>query len=69
MPAKYNKQMGNQTARDFLVLFSFYFPMKVFPEDHYLVVVRAPVYLTDPESYAGGSLAPGRVTHARQVEG
>ena len=43
--------------------------MKVFPEDHYLVVVRALVYLTDPESYAGGSSAPGRVTHARQVEG
>lgn len=28
-----------------------------------------PVYLHDPESYAGGSLDSGRVTHARQVKG
>ena len=27
------------------------------------------MHLTGPESYTGGSLAPGRVTHARQVEG
>jgi len=32
-------------------------------------VVRGLVYLTGPESYTRGSLAPGRVTHARQVEG
>lgn len=27
------------------------------------------MYRSDPESYAGGSFAPGRATHAGQVEG
>jgi hypothetical protein len=27
------------------------------------------VWSNDPESYAGGSIATGRVTHAGQVEG
>ena len=37
--------------------------------DHYHVVVRGLVYHSDPESYAGGSLHPGRVTNVGQVEG
>ena len=38
-------------------------------EDHYFVVVRGLVYLSDPESCASGSLAPGRVTRtSRKVE-
>lgn len=38
-------------------------------KDHYSVVVRGLVYLSDPESYTGGSFHPGRVTNVGQVEG
>ena len=38
-------------------------------EDHYFVVVRGLVYLSDQESCASGSLAPGRATRtSRKVE-
>lgn len=37
-------------------------------KDHYRVVVRGLVYLSDPGNYAGGSLHPDRVTHVGQVE-
>jgi hypothetical protein len=35
---------------------------------HFFVVV-GPACLEDPESYAGSSVATGRVSHARQVKG
>ena len=35
----------------------------------YLVVVEWLACLNDPESYAGGSIAARRVTHAGQVKG
>jgi hypothetical protein len=35
----------------------------------YFDVVVGLVWSNDPESYAGGSIATGRTTHARQVEG
>jgi hypothetical protein len=35
----------------------------------YFDVVVGLVWSNDPESYAGGSVATGRVTHAGQVEG
>jgi hypothetical protein len=35
----------------------------------YFDVVVGLVWSNDPESYAGGSVATGRITHAGQVEG
>jgi hypothetical protein len=35
----------------------------------YFVVVVGLVWSNDPESYAGGSVAIGRASHARQVKG
>jgi hypothetical protein len=43
----------------------------IFPHRLYLhlIVVMGFECSQDPESYAGGSVATGRVTHARQVKG
>jgi hypothetical protein len=35
----------------------------------YFVIVVGLVWSNDPESYAGSSVATGRASHARQVEG
>jgi hypothetical protein len=40
------------------------------PHRHpYFDVVVGPAWSHDPESYAGGIIAAGRVSHARQVKG
>jgi hypothetical protein len=42
----------------------------LFDADHlHFVVVVGLVWSCDPESYAGGSVATGRVSHAGQVKG
>jgi hypothetical protein len=41
------------------------FPPRRYP---YFVIVVGLVWSNDPESYAGGSVATGRASHARQVK-
>jgi hypothetical protein len=43
--------------------------MKLTPDGLYFDIVVGLVGSNDPESYAGGSIATGRVTQAGQVEG